>query len=227
MRVQDVMTKDVRTVEPETSLKDVAKLLSELRISGLPVVEGGKVVGVVSEADIIVKERGANPGLPGLAGLLFDETADIRRKLRAHTAGESMSSPAITIGPTRSVTDAAAKMIDLLVNRLPVVDDEGRLIGIVSRADLVRAFVRSDEEIAHEIREDVILHALWISPEQVNVLVDKGDVELTGFVESETDAQLIVRLSRRVPGVVSVVSKLTWEPEEKRSRANRSLVPQR
>lgn len=218
MRVEDVMTKVVRTVEPGTRLKDVALVLSELGISGVPVVQNGKVAGVVSEADILVKERGSNPGLGGLVGLLFDETADIGRKLHARTAGEAMSSPAITIGPNRPVSEAAGLMIDRMVNRLPVVADDGALLGIVTRADLVRAFVRSDEEIAREIREDVVLRTLWIEPEAVNVQVDGGEVVLGGHVESEDDAELVVQLTRRVPGVVSVVSRVTWDPDGKRPR---------
>jgi len=227
MRVEDVMTKQVQTVAPETPLREVAKLLAEQRISGLPVVDDGKLVGVVSEADILIKERGSNPGLGGLVGLLFDETADIARKLQALTAGQAMSSPPITIGPARPVSEAAGRMIDRIVNRLPVVDEEGTLLGIVTRADLVRAFVRSDEEIAREIREEVILHTLWISPEVLTVQVDAGQVTLSGHVESESDATLIARLTRRVPGVVGVVSELTWDPEEKRSRASFLSVGQR
>lgn len=218
MRVEDLMTRDVRTVAPDTPLKEVARVLSELGVSGVPVVEGGIVVGVVSEADILVKERGSNPGLKGLTGLLFDETADIGRKLHARTAGEAMSSPAVTIGPLRPAAQAAAMMIDRLVNRLPVVTDDGALVGIVTRADLVRAFARSDEDVAREIREDVLLHTLWIEPEAVNVEVEAGEVVLSGHVESEADAELITRLARLVPGVVGVVSRVTWDPEEKRSR---------
>ena len=203
MRVEDVMTTDVRTVPPDTSLKEVALALTECRISGVPVVQEGRVLGVVSEADVLMKEGGTNPGLGGLAGLLFDETAEIGRKLHARTAGEAMSSPAVTISANRSVSEAAGLMIDRLVNRLPVVDDEGALLGIVTRADLVRAFVHSDEAIAGEIREDVVLHKLWIEPEAVNVEVEAGEVVLGGHVESEADAELIEKLTRRVPGVTS------------------------
>ena len=167
MRVQDVMTKEVRTVEADTSLKDVARLLTELGISGLPVVEDGKVVGVVSEADILVKERAINPARHGLVGMFHTEGVDVGEKLRALTAGEAMTSPAITITPARPVSEAAGRMIDGHINRLPVVTDDGVLIGIVTRADLVRAFVRPDDEIATEIREDVVLRTLWIAPEQV------------------------------------------------------------
>jgi CBS domain-containing protein len=104
-------------------------------------------------------------------------------------------------------------MIDEQVNRLPVVTDDGVLVGIVTRADLVRAFVRSDAEIAAEIREDVVLRALWIVPEQVTVAVEDGAVELSGHVGTRADAELASALTRRVPGVVSVTSSVTWDTD--------------
>jgi CBS domain-containing protein len=215
MKVQDVMTKEVRTVAPDTPLKDVARVLTDLGISGLPVVEDGKVVGVVSEADILVKERGVNPQHHhGLVGLLFTEGVDVGEKLRALTAGEAMTAPPITITGGRPVSEAAGKMIDGRINRLPVVDEAGTLLGIVTRADLVRAFVRSDEEITTEIREEVVLRTLWIAPEQVTVAVHGGAVELGGHVGTKSDAELIGSLARRVPGVVSVASTVTWDFDE-------------
>jgi CBS domain-containing protein len=224
MRVQDVMTKEVATVAPDTSLKDVARLLMEHGISGLPVVEDGKVVGVVSEADILVKERGVNPPHHhGLVGLLFTEGVDVGEKLRSLTAGESMTTPPITITPARPVSEAAGRMIDEAVNRLPVVDDEGMLVGIVTRADLVRAFVRSDEEIGREIREDVVLRTLWIAPEQVTVVVKNGAVALTGHVGTKSDAELVVSLARRVPGVVSVTSDVTFDYDEDDRSSRKSM----
>lgn len=210
MKVEDVMTREVRTVSPDASLKDVAEMLSELRVSGLPVVQDGRILGVVSEADILTKERGEAPNLGGLLGALFEDRSEVRAKLQATTAGEAMTAPAITISAKRPVSDAAARMIDLGVNRLPVVDDAGMLVGIVTRADLVRAFVRSDDEIAREIREDVVLRSLWIEPDQIDVQVDKGAVTLIGRVETKTDAELVPAFVKRVPGVVSVESRLTW-----------------
>ncbi len=210
MRVREVMTTDVTTVGLETPLREVARLLAERGISGVPVVDGGAVVGVVSEADLLVKERGINPHTPGILGLLFEGGLATEAKLRALTAGESMTAPPVTIGPDARVADAAAKMIDERVNRLPVVDEEGTLLGIVTRADLVRAFVRSDESIASEIRDDVILQTLWIPPDQVNVTVREGTVQLSGCVDTEADAELVVSQARRVPGVVAVASELTW-----------------
>ena len=223
MKVQDVMTRDVTTVAPDTSLKDVALVLTNLGVSGVPVVEGGAVVGVVSEADILVKERGVQPPHHGLVGLLFSEGVEVGDKLRAVTAGEAMTSPAITIAPGRPVSEAAGKMIDAHVNRLPVVDEEGVLLGIVTRADLVRAFVRPDEEIAREIREEVVLRTLWIAPEQVTVGVEHGVVRLAGHVGSRSDAELAASLARRVPGVVSVESSLTWDLDGADHASKKSL----
>ena len=214
MRVEDVMTTEVWTVRSEASLKEAAEILTQRRISGLPVVDGeNHVVGVLSEGDILFKETG-RPGKESF----FDRwlalpSASLNEKLAARTVGEAMTAPAVTIGSTRSLAEAANSMIDEGVNRLPVVDEERRLIGIVTRADLVRAIVRSDEEIAAEIREDVLRRALWIEPETVAVVVEDGEVRLSGEVETKADAELIPSFVQRVPGVVSVLSKLRW-PEE-------------
>ncbi len=138
MKVADVMTVDVVTVGKETPLRDVAALLTERRISGLPVVDEGRVVGVVSEGDILVKERGRKAERRGLFGVLLDDRATAELKLEARTADAAMTSPALTIGPDRPVAEAAGVMVDQGVNRLPVVNADGTLLGIVTRADLVR-----------------------------------------------------------------------------------------
>jgi CBS domain-containing protein len=216
MKVEDVMTREVETVAPETPLRDVAATLARLEISGVPVLEGNRVVGVVSEADILVKERGDAQDRGGLLGLLVNDRAELEAKLHAATAGEAMTAPAVTIGPMATIAAAASTMIDEGVNRLPVVDRAERLVGIVTRADLVRAFVRTDDEIAREIREDVVLGALWIPPGRVAVVVDKGVVTLTGQVETKIDAELLPRVVRQVAGVISVDSRLSWESDEPR-----------
>lgn len=210
MNVADVMTRKVKSVSPDATLKEVAVILTELRVSGLPVVESGRVVGVVSEADILLKERGPAPERRGLLGHVLAGGDSLAAKLEARTAGEAMTSPAVTITPDRSVARAAGLMIERAVNRLPVVDDDGAIVGIVTRADLVRAFVRSDAEIAHEIRDDLILRTLWIAPERIKVEVVNGEVRIDGHVDSEAEAVLVGTFARRVPGVVSVTSSLTW-----------------
>ena len=206
MNVEAVMTSDVETVAPDTPLREVARLLSERGISGLPVLEEGRVVGVVSEADILAKERGSSHERARLLDFLIGDRAEAEQKLEATTAGEAMSAPALTIRPGKPISEAAATMIDENVNRLPVVDAKGHLIGIVTRADLVRAFVRSDEELTREITDDVILRQLWLSPESIHVTVEHGEVTLTGEVENEEAAEMLPRFVQRVPGVVSVTS---------------------
>lgn len=207
MKIRDLMTTEVVTVTPDTSLKDVAALLVERRISGLPVVDAERhVLGIVSEADILVRE-GANGRREGLLGWLFEPDLGIERKLTAKTAGDAMSAPAITVGSGAPVHTAANRMVAAGINRLPVVDD-GRLIGIVTRADLVRAFARSDIEIAEEISSEVLKRTLWLEPGSVTVTVTDGAVELSGNVETETDAELLPLFVQRVPGVVSVRATL-------------------
>lgn len=218
MTIEDVMTKDVATAEVGTPLRDVAALLAEKKISGLPVVHDGRVVGVVSEADILAKERGEARERRGLFGFLVDDRAAAELKLEARTAGEAMTAPAVTIAPGRPVAEAAATMIDERVNRLPVVDRDGRLLGIVTRADLVRAFVRTDAELAEEIRNDVLLRALWIPPDSVDVAVEDGAVTLTGAVENRATAEMLPGFVQRVPGVVTVRSEVTWETENGHAR---------
>jgi CBS domain-containing protein len=203
------MTTDVATVAPGTDLRDVAALLVRKRISGVPVVEGGRVVGVVSERDILFKERPSDGLHRGVLARLMDE-GDLMLKVDARTAETAMTSPPVTIGPTRSVADAAAMMLDEEVSRLPVVD-HGVLLGIVTRHDLVRAFARSDEEIWQEIEADPLIRSYWAHPGSWDVAVNRGEVTLTGKVGSKEQAKLIEAFVDRVPGVVAVTSRLHWE----------------
>ena len=141
------MTTDVVTVTPETSLKEVAQLLVANRIAGVPVCDvDGEVVGVVSEADVLWKELGLPETAGGFLDRILESAYGNTERASALTAAEAMTSPAITIAPDSAVARAAELMIEHRVNRLPVVAG-GRLVGIVARADLVRAFTRSDEEI--------------------------------------------------------------------------------
>jgi len=226
MRVRDVMTSGVVTVQPETSLKEVATILAQCGISGLPVVdEDGAVVGVVSERDILFKERDRAEQKGMLAWLTDPHGAEERLKLEARTAGEAMTAPAKTITPWRLVSTAAAQMLDEAINRLPVVDDNGRLVGIVTRADLVRAFVRPDGEIEQEIRDEVLTRALWLeTTENVTVAVDGGKVTLGGSVQRRTDAELVPDLVARVPGVVDVDSSIGWREDNRRRRSGSPLA---
>jgi CBS domain-containing protein len=206
--VAQVMTPTVLTVQADASLKDVAQLLSDHGISGVPVVERKRVLGVVSQTDIVAKEQGPVAKRGRFASWFArpTKTAD-RERLEARTAGDVMTSPAITIESWRTVAEAAALMLSRDVDRLPVLKN-GKLEGIITRADLVGAFSRSDSEIERDIREEVLLRSFWIPEGDVEVRVRKGDVTLTGTVESELIAELLPDAIRRVPGVVDVRAKL-------------------
>lgn len=211
MKVEDLMTRDVITVAPESLLKAVAETLARHRISGVPVVDDGRVLGVVSEADILQKEA-VEQG-PGGLGRLLGRTRSNPKKA-ARTAGEAMTSPAVTVPPQRDVAQAARLLVQRGINRLAVVAEDGRLVGILTRADLVRAFVRSDEEVARELREDVVVGTLWIDAKELDIRVEDGEVTLSGEVDQKADAELLERFAARVPGVVSVRSELRWRVDK-------------
>jgi CBS domain-containing protein len=214
MKVMDIMSTDVVTVSPATSLKDVARLLVQHRISGVPVVdEEGSVVGVVSELDLLFKERGRVERGRILAWLLDDYGMEGQAKAEARTAQDAMTSPAVTTLPSTPVSVAATQMLEEHVKRLPVVAAD-RLVGIVTRADLVRAFVRSDEAIESEIRDVMKRMLLPDMGAGVDVRVAEGSVTLSGRLERRSDAEIVSRLSERVPGVVSVSSGVTWREDD-------------
>jgi len=218
MTVHDVMTEHVHTVRATTPLKDVARLLIEHGVSGAPVVdEGGRLLGVVSEADFLVKEQGAGAiRHRALAGLL-GESAETRAqlgKLGARTAGEAMTAPPVTVSPATSIRDAASLMTARRINRLPVVDGD-RLVGIVTRADLVRAYLRTDDELLRTIREDVLLRILWLDPAGFELSVHDGEVSIHGHLERRSTAEIVEETIRMVPGVVSVQAELGWSLDDR------------
>ncbi|MFB7493285.1 CBS domain-containing protein [Streptomyces sp. NPDC056161] len=206
-RVSDVMTHAVVAVGRAAPFKDVVERMARWKVSALPVVVGdGRVIGVVSEADLLPKEefRDADP----------DRFVQRRRladlaKAGALTAGELMSTPAVTVRADATLAEAARIMALRHVKRLPVVTAEGVLDGVVSRGDLLKVFLRRDNDLADEIRRDV-LDPLFPSPvEPVHVTVVEGVATLTGRVPDATRIPLAVRLVRGVEGVVSVDCRLT------------------
>jgi CBS domain-containing protein len=212
MNVSDLMTRDVHAAAPDESLKDAARKLVEHGVSGLPVVdEDGRILGVLSEGDILQKERGVLERRGGPLAWFVDETFRAEtRKAAARTVREAMTAPAITIGPSSSAAAAARMMVEKHVNRLPVVTRDERLVGIVTRADLVRAFTRPDAAIQAEIREDILARVLWVEPDAIDVSVRDGEVELDGQLETSTDTEVLEKLVQRIPGVVSVHSTVTY-----------------
>jgi CBS domain-containing protein len=164
------------------------------------------------------KDRRCSQGLIGwlLAGGLQDD-----EKLAARKCGEAMTSPAITFGAARHISEAARLMTENGIKRLPVFDADGKLVGIVTRCDLVRAFARPDGEIEREIREDVIRNTLWIEGEGLDVCVERGEVTLSGELERRSDVELLQRFAARVPGVVTVHSTLTWRWDDRKASVGR------
>lgn len=216
--VRDVMTRTVLSVRPETPLKEVARQLVEHRISGLPVVdEGGQVLGVVSEGDLLVKRQDPDAFRHRPLARIFGESEETRQliaKAESRTAGDSMTSPAITIEASKPVDVAATLMVERRINRLPVTED-GRLVGIVTRADIVRTFVRTDEELAEAIRREVLLRALWIDPAQFTVSVTDGLATIRGKVERRSTAAMVEKMAEMVPGIVGVNADVAWSVDDR------------
>jgi CBS domain-containing protein len=228
LKVSDLMTREVTTVRPTASLKDVARLLVEHGISGVPVVdEQGHLVGVVSEGDLVVKEQGPSAVDRRPLARIFGDSPETRAELAkvfALTAGDAMTAPAITIDGDALVAEAAAKMTRHHVNRLPVMEGEA-LIGLVTRADVVRAFARTDEELTDAIRDDVLYRTLWLDPDTFDVTVDGGKVRLKGSVERRSEVDMIRRITAMVPGVTAVEAELDWQLDDRDIEApERDLV---
>lgn len=217
MKVRDVMTREVVTVRRLTPLAQVARLLVANRISGVPVVDDvGHVIGVVSEGDFLLKERGDVPGQDRLLARLFGPGPALQSEIEksvARTAGDAMTTPAVTIGPEATLREAAARMVERGINRLPVEED-GHLVGLLARSDLVRSFARSDEDLAVAIRDNVIRRAMWLDPARLDVSVRLGEVRVRGSVERRSDAEILESLVRRLDGVVGVDVDVSWSDDD-------------
>ncbi|WP_424887132.1 CBS domain-containing protein [Streptomyces sp. XH2] len=204
--VSDVMTRTVVAVSRDAPYKEIAKTLAEWKVSAVPVLAGeGRVIGVVSEADLLSKEeyKDREP-----ADLARPEQLGDLAKAAARTAGDLMSTPAITVHADATVAEAARIMARKGVKRLPVVDAEGMLAGIVSRADLLKVYLRGDEDIAQEVRDEVVARLFPHGHPTVDVQVDEGVVTLSGHLPDETMIPLVARLVRAVEGVVNVDLRL-------------------
>jgi CBS domain-containing protein len=215
--VKDIMTTRVIWVRKDASFRDMAAALHEHRVSAFPVLdEAGKVIGVVSEADMLPKEAlGQEPeGMPGMI------TGMLRRKehakARGTTAGDLMTSPPVTITPDDTVEHAARLMYTRKVKRLPVIDANGHLAGIISRADVLSVFDRADTEIRTEITDEIMINQFLIDPKAFAVTVKDGVVTLAGKPETTDVGHELVRRARHVQGVVAVRDRLTYPPREPR-----------
>jgi len=210
MRVLDIMSIDVLTVSPEDSLKAAARLMVERGVSGLPVVDSaGKLVGIITEADFL--EREADRSHRRLLDALMHKPDTVSE---AETVGEVMSTHPVIIYPEASVTEAARVMSHHHVKRLPVVNDEGELQGIISRGDVVTVFTRPDDVIEDEIREDIIDRVLLLDGDSLEVEVDDGIVRLAGVLPTRTDQRLLEEMVRRIDGVVRMESDVSFEIDD-------------
>lgn len=212
--VHDVMTRDVVTVGEETRYQEITRLLADRGVSAVPVVDGARrVLGVVSEADLLHKvEFGSSDAVKPLWQRPSRRAA--RVKSVADTASQLMTSPAFTIGPDADLAQAAKLMHEHNVKRLPVVDPSGRLVGVVSRTDLLRVYLRSDSQIRDDIVDGVMKQNLWIDPVSVEVDVMDGKVALRGRLDRRSTATILVRLVQTVPGVIEVLDGLQWDYDD-------------
>ena len=206
--VKDVMTTQVVAVRKAASFKEMAVKMRDSRIGAFPVLDdGGRVIGVVSAADMLNKEadQATSPGtIAGLLRFRFHE------KAAGVTAGELMSSPAVTIGPDAPVVEAARLMRDRRVKRLPVVNATGHLIGVISRADVLSIFTRPDEQIRHEVIEEVIREGALVRPQGFTVTVHDGIVTLAGRPENDGAGRDLAEAVRHIEGVVAVRDELSY-----------------
>ena len=195
MNVVDLMTTEVIAVSRDTGLREAARLMFRNRVSGLPITEpDGTLIGIITEADFLRLEVERQEGAR-------DQVA---------TVGEVMSIGVVTIRPEMEIYEAAKIMAVQEVKRLPVVDDDNRLLAVISRADIVSIFTRPDDVIEDEIREDLLRRVLFIDPDELGVSVTNGVVALSGEVGTRAEASMLEELTNRLDGVFGVETKLTW-----------------
>jgi CBS-domain-containing membrane protein len=201
--VADVMTRRVATVTEETTYKQIVETLTKNGVSAVPVVDLDQhVIGVVSEADLLHKVdiAGLEPhGWP----LERKRTRIAREKANADFAGDLMTVPPITVTESDSVAVAARLMDTEQVKRLPVVDSKGRLVGIVSRSDLLRPYLRTDEDLREEISQGVLLRTMWMDPREFTV-------------ERSSSIPILIGIIRSVPGVVDVIERVSSRLDDDR-----------
>ncbi len=222
--VAEIMTREVVTVGESAGYREIVETLASHRISAVPVVDAdGNVVGVVSEADLLHKVELAGEETHSR---LFErkQVREAREKAGAGSAIDLMSAPAVVIGEHESVATAAKIMDAERVKRLPVVTLYGKLVGIVSRGDVLRLFLRTDEDIRREVEDDVCVRTLWIDPKNLSIGVKDGVVTLAGTVDRRSTVGLVVSVVASVAGVVEVANHLSYHYDDQR-RGRRDEMP--
>ncbi|WP_338676474.1 CBS domain-containing protein [Streptomyces sp. SCSIO 30461] len=205
-KIGNLMVQDVISVTGEMPFKAIAGLLAEHRISGVPVVDSERrVLGVISESDLVFRQSGDAPNREAGPGATPDD-----RSTATLDATRLMTRPAITVDTDETVAGAARVMAEHRVERLPVVDGQGHLVGIVTRRDLLQVFLRPDAEIRREIVDDLFERTLWLPPGKLIVKVADGVVTLEGQLERLSEILVAVKLAQQVDGVIEVVDRVTY-----------------
>jgi CBS domain-containing protein len=205
MRAREVMSTPVVTVYRDAPLKEIAETMAKHHISGVPVVErDDRLCGIISESDFLTKLEYGTPE-EGTRFGLFDRLASTlgaTPKLHARTAEELMTDQVVTAGPEVTLRELVHLMTTRAVNRVPIVEG-GRVVGIVTRADILKTLARPDEAVSQEVRWS-LQHDLWIDPADITVTTRNGIVTLAGMVETRADADLAKRWAATIAGVVDV-----------------------
>ena len=214
--VAEVMSKRVVSVGPEDSFTDVARLLYTATISAVPVIgPDGDLLGVVSDADLLATAARAGGPEPLTAGPANALGRGPRANVGARTAEELMTAPVETVTPQTGVAEAARKMLELGLRWMPVTDEVARIVGVVSRSDMLAVFLHDDASIRAEVVVDVLERTLLMDPARVEVEVRRGVVTLTGQLDTRADAELAARLTERVEGVICVIDRLRYRVDER------------
>jgi CBS domain-containing protein len=216
--VASVMTRDVLTVGLDTPFQEVARVLAERGISAVPVVDGDEVVGVVSEADLLAKQEYRSGSVPTPSVFAGHDRKERWRKAFGSTASHVMTKPAMVIDPGAPVAEAVRLLTQANVRRLFVVDREGVLVGVLARRDLLRLYLRDDDDLREAIRDQVFGQVLSTDPDTVDVVVDGGQVRLSGELDRRSETTTAIKLIRVIPGVVDVHSELTYRLDDEPAR---------
>ena len=215
--VADVMTVRVHVASPSTPFKMLVRLIEEKRISAVPIVDAqGSPIGIVSESDLLLKEN-ADPISP----LDLLRQRKLREKADGVVAADLMTSPVVTLGTDTPIAQAARVMRERNVRRLVVVDTRLRIAGIVSRSDLLKVFLRTDEDLRDEVLHKLLPAVVPTEASGIDVDVESNVITLSGRVDRRTDVEILYRLARDVDGVVNVVNRLSfrWDDVKRHARA--------
>ncbi|HEX9892074.1 MAG TPA: CBS domain-containing protein [Actinomycetota bacterium] len=219
--VGDVMTKKVVAVDEDAPFKEVVRLLHDHRVSGVPVIGGdGRLSGIVTEADLVFVEGKESARRNAFLDWFIHpkRLEEIEGRTAGLTARDLMTPDVITTRPETSVREAARAMIESGVKRLPVVDGDGRVLGVVSRRDLLTPYLRTDEELREEIATEVVERVMWLDPTEIHVEVIRGLVMLKGRLARRSEREILVELAGRVDGVLGVKDELTFAEDDRRIR---------